>query len=66
MNIYTHPKEIKEISKRLTWAALIAYTPPTNYYMIDGKIYSVFHEGLGSYPELVNNIPSNAKYNQFA
>ena len=63
MNIYTHPEQIKAISSKLTAKHLFAYNSSFNYYLLDGNYYSIFHEGCGSYPELIsiNEIKSNSK-----
>lgn len=62
MNIYTHPKEIRATALMINNSNLVAWTIGNNYHMIDCKIYSVWYEGCGNFPELCDSIPDNAYY----
>lgn len=50
--IYSHPEEIKRISKKLNNHTLIAFIMGDyDYHLFEGKYYSIFQPGLGDYPE---------------
>lgn len=53
MNIYTHPTEIKEIANCLHSNKLVAFTPAFNFYEFNGRYYSWFHQGTGTFPEQI-------------
>lgn len=62
MNIYTHPNEIRKVSTQLSNATLVAWNIGNNYHMLNGLIFSIWHEGTGNFPELCESIPDNVYY----
>lgn len=62
MNIYTHPTEIRKIASMISDKSLVAWNIGNNFHMIEGKIYSIWHEGTGNFPALCDSIPANAYY----
>lgn len=51
MNIYTHPEEIKAVSAKLNDSNYIGRKVNFDYYLLDGKYYSIWQRSCGNYPE---------------
>jgi hypothetical protein len=53
-SIFTHPEEIREITKHLNNSNLIAYSGGSfNYHFYNNEYYSIFQPGLGNFPEQI-------------